>query len=196
MINILCPDMKHLSLLLVAILCALVMMTGCTSQTSTNPVTTVPTAVQTVVETVNPTEIPTSVPTLVTDPELLGTWYLKLMSEQNGTAQVQMINPQITVIFDEQNISGFSGCNNYNGQYKLTGETLPNGKGIAIGPLAMTMMYCADSATTETTYMQILQSATSYTVNVNKELSITDNSNNALVYQRTPYGQDAVPKGS
>lgn len=187
--------MKLLCACVIITLCFLILMTGCTSQTGSNPAIAKPTANPTVIQTMNQTEVPTPLPTHITDPLLYGTWYLKLMSEQNGTAQVQMMNPQITVLFDEQNISGYSGCNNYYGQYTLTSVVLSNGKGISIQPLTSTMMFCADSANTETTYMQILQGASSYLVNTNQELSIMDESGNVLVYQRTPYSETAVPKG-
>jgi len=150
------------------------------------------------VPTVVPTEITqVQTPAPVTDASLSGTWYLKLMSEQDGTAQVQMINPEITIIFeDEANISGYSGCNNYMGQYTLTGKTDANGKGIIIGPLASTKKYCDEGSATEQTYLQILGASSSYLVNENQELSITDNKNNAMVYQKTPYSATSVPVGS
>ena len=165
-------------------------MAGCTSQPApAQVVTPVPTVVST---TLNPTPVP--VP--IADPTLIGTWYLKMIGEQGGTAPVQIMNPQITAVFTNQSgIYGFSGCNNYNGQYTLTGQVLPNGKGITISPMVSTLMYCADTANTETTYLQILQAAKSYTVNVNQELTITDNLGSVLVYQRTPYSSASVPQG-
>lgn len=180
----------------------LVLVTGCTTQNTSSSAapesTPAPTVVETEVQTAMPTAItPDQTPAPVSDSSLSGTWYLKLMSEQNGTAQVQMINPETTLIFEsDANISGFSGCNNYMGQYTLTGKSDANGNGIAIGPLTSTLMYCTEGSETETTYLQILQGATSYQVNADQELSITDNLNNALVYQRTPYSATAVPIGS
>lgn len=175
----------------------LLLVTGCTSQTvskTTTPATATPTSVITP----NQTEIvPAPVKAVVSDASLLGTWYLKLMSDQNGTALVQTINPETTVIFEDNvNLSGYSGCNNYMGRYTLTGKPDTDGKGITIGPLASTRKYCEDGASTETTYLQILGGATSYLVNENKELSITDNAQNTLVYQRTPYSTTSVPMGS
>ena len=182
--------MKILTACVIVCTFLVIVMAGCTSQPAPAPVVTpVPTAVPT---TLNPTPVPTP----ITDPTLLGTWYLKMIGEQGGTAPVQIMSPQITVVFTNQSgIYGFSGCNNYNGQYTLTGQVLPNGKGITIGPLASTLMYCADTANTETTYLQILQAAKSYTVNVNQELTITDNLGSVLVYQRTPYNSASVPQG-
>lgn len=182
--------MKILTACVIVCTFLVIMMAGCTSQPAPAPVVTpVPTAVPT---TLNPTPAP--VP--IADPTLVGTWYLKMIGEQGGTAPVQIMSPQITAVFTSQSgIYGFSGCNNYNGQYTLTGQVLPNGKGITIGPLASTLMYCADTANTETTYLQILQAAKSYVVNVNQELTITDNLGSVLVYQRTPYNSASVPQG-
>jgi len=166
----------------------LILVSGCTSPPATKPATMTPTAIP---ATINQTPVPTA----LTDPALLGTWYLKAIGEQGGTAPVQVMNSQIAAIFNGQNISGFSGCNNYGGPYTLTGQVLPDGKGITIGPLTSTLMYCADTAKTETTYLQILQAAKSYTVNVNQELTITSSIGSSLIYQRTPYSSTAVPQG-
>ncbi|MFH0966562.1 MAG: META domain-containing protein [Methanobacteriota archaeon] len=176
----------------------LVLVAGCTSQTAIKPASPIPTSISTTVPITVSTEItPVQTPAPIVDASLSGTWYLKLMSEQNGTAQVQMINPETTVIFErEANISGYSGCNNYMGQYTLTGKTGTNGKGISIAPLVSTKKYCADSSATETTYLQIVQAATSYLVNENQELSIMDNLGNSLVYQRNPYTATSVPIGT
>jgi len=174
------------------------MVSGCTSQEQSQPSKTQPT----IATTTQPSPIETVIapsPTITTEvnPALEGIWYLKLMSDQNGTALVQMINPQMSVVFDgNSNISGYSGCNNYQGTYTLTGKTDKNGYGITIAPLVATKQICADSETTERTYLQILQSTSSYLVNVNQELSMMDNSGNTLVYQRTPYNEDAVPANS
>ncbi|MDD1723794.1 MAG: META domain-containing protein [Methanospirillum sp.] len=174
----------------------LVLMAGCTGTGQTETKTATPVQTESPATEI-PTEAPAGVQTPVADPLLAGTWYLKLISEQNGTAQVQALNPEITVIFDERsNISGYSGCNQYSGQYTLSGSVLPDGKAIEIGPLVVTKKACIDSATTEATYLEILQAAASYLVNTNQELTITDDSGNALVYQRTPYSGTAVPRGS
>ena len=191
--------MKLLSACIIVSVFLLVLMTGCTNQTQTEQkaVTTVPTPESAAENTIAPaTTIQTQEQTPVTDPRMLGLWYLKLMSEQNGAALVQMINPQITANFDtNSSISGNSGCNNYHAVYTLTGKPAPNGKEIKISPIASTKKTCTDD-NTENTYLEILQGAISYQVNVNQELSIMDNKRNSLVYQRTPYSETAVPWGS
>jgi heat shock protein HslJ len=174
-----------------------IVLSGCTSQPASQPVATA-TAPPVPVQSQAPaTQVPlTQAQAATTDPALSGMWYLKMMGLQGGTAPIQVMNTQITAIFDNQgSLSGFAGCNNYNAQYTLTGESLPNGKGITVGPIASTQKYCADTGSTETQFLQILQKAKSYTVNAG-ELTITDSIGSVLVFQRTPYGQAAVPAGS
>jgi heat shock protein HslJ len=156
---------------------------GCTTISPVPPATTVVTPVVTA----NPTLIPISVPVPVTDPMLQGNWFLKQIGEQGGAAPVLMTNVQINIIFDNAgNFQGSTGCNNYNGQYTLSGTQLFSGMGITIGPITTTSKYCADNANTEATYFQILQKTTSYVVNSNGELTLTDNLNSNLVYTKNP----------
>lgn len=176
----------------------LVLMAGCTgtNQAETKeaaPVQPPETTTEIAPEIPAETTVPVGVQAQISDPLLDGTWYLKLMSEQNGTALVQTLNPEITVIFEKtSNISGYSGCNQYSGEYTLNGRVGSGGKGIVIGHLAGTKKACIDHATTEATYLEILQAATWYLVNTNGELTLTDDAGNALVYQRTPYDETAV----
>ena len=80
-------------------------------------------------------------------------------------------NVQITLKFNNDGtLSGFSGCNNYNGGYKLTGNTTEFGKTITIGPLASTAMYCADTANLESSYLSILQQTKTYSITNDKML--------------------------
>ncbi len=156
---------------------------GCTTKPSAPPSTTVATTVATA----NPIVVPASAPAPITDPLLQGDWFLKQIGEQGGAAPVLMTNVQINIIFDNAgNFQGSTGCNNYNGQYTLSGTQMFNGMGMAMGPIASTSKYCADNANTETTYFQILQKTTSYVINSNGELTLTDNLNSNLVYTKNP----------
>ena len=133
--------------------------------------------------------------TPLTDPALLGTWYLKAMTGPGGSSPVQTISPQMDATFSGQgDISGFAGCNHYSGQYILTGEALPNGWGISVGPVLSTLMYCAGTSDIEARFLSSLQNATSYSV-TGDTLTITDHHGGALVFQRTAYGPTAVPRG-
>lgn len=144
-----------------------------------------------------PTTIITPVPTTgaLADPALLGTWYLAAMTKPEGASPIQTMSVQMDVVFTQDGgLSGFSGCNHFSGQYVLTGEMLPNGKGILVGPLVSTLMYCKDTGDMESQYLEILQDASSYEI-TGSQLVITSELGSTLVYHRTPYGPTAVPRG-
>jgi heat shock protein HslJ len=56
------------------------------------------------------------------------------------------------------------------------------GDGITVSPLAATKKYCEINGQQETTYLAVLQGTTAYSVNI-KKLTLTDKSNNVLVYK-------------
>jgi len=153
------------------------LMAGCT--TTTPPVT--PTATPTPTMTVTP--VPTTSSAPIIDPALLGTWTLQQMYVQGSGAPITAFNVPITATFDNQgNVYGNGGCNDYNGGYTLNGETNEFGNDIQIGPLISTLMYCESTSSTESTYLQILNGATSYAVPNPQTLSIRDTFGSTLVY--------------
>jgi len=162
------------------------LIAGCTQvQTLPAPspaVTAVPTYVENqqgvaiirTVATTVPAPLPTTpitiatTPPPMTDPALIGTWnYKEAMLSTGGSGKVPVISNTkgITLTFNNDGtLSGFSGCNNFNGGYTLSGKTTDFGKGISIGPLASTMMYCADTADFETSYLNNLQQTQTYSI--------------------------------
>jgi len=172
-------------ILAACVMCAII-MAGCTD-ISSKPITVVPTT-QPVI-----TPVPTESP--LVDQGLLGTWYLMGMTGPGGFSSIQTISVQMDAEFSEKGgLSGFAGCNHFSADYTLTGEVLPDGKGIMVGPVLSTLMYCAETSDMESTYFEILQDASSYEVSAN-QLTITSRLGSTLVYHRTPYGPTAVPKG-
>ena len=148
--------MKILLLLICAVLSLSILAAGCTTPAPVTPTTTVPTTVVTV---------PTT-PAPLTDPALIGKWNLKGGIIGGSTPVIP--NTQLTLTFNNDGtLTGFAGCNNYNGKYVLSGQTTEFGKGISIGPLASTKMYCADAMNLETTYLTILQNTNTYSINNN-----------------------------
>ena len=169
--------MKVITACSIACVILVVMIAGCTSIPSVQPATPAPTS-----SVIVSTPVPT--PVTITDSTLLGTWNLKSMVLQGGSAFTFPTNAQITATFDNMgNVVGFAGCNNYNALYTLSGQQLYTGMGITIGPIVSTQKFCEATSDTETTYLQILQKAKTYTVN-GDGLTITDNLNSMLVYQR------------
>jgi len=131
--------------------------------------------------------------------ELAGTTW-DVLSYNNGKQAVTSVlaDTTITIEFGEDGtISGNSSCNSYSGSYKVTG------KQIEIGPLASTMMYCAEPTglmDQETQYLAALQTATAYGVEgTTLELRTSDE---ALAVQAlassafTPTPEAAVPGDS
>ncbi len=144
-----------------------------------------------------PTTLITPAPTAgpLADQALLGTWYLAAMTRPEGASPIQTMSVQMDVVFTEDGgLSGFSGCNHFSGQYILTGKMLPDGKGIQVGPLVSTLMYCKETGDLESQYHEILQDASSYEI-TGSQLVITSELGSTLVYHRTPYGPTAVPRG-
>ena len=118
------------------------------------------------------TPVTVATPLPVTDPALIGTWnYNGAMLATGGSGKVPVISNTkgITLTFNNDGtLSGFGGCNNFNGAYTLSGITTDFGKGISIGPLATTMKYCADTADFETAYLNNVQKTQTYTIAGNK----------------------------
>ena len=68
--------------------------------------------------------------------------------------------PDLTITFNSDGtLTGFGGCNNFFGVYTLTGQTSEFGKGITMGPVGSTKMFCADTSSLETTYLANVQNA-------------------------------------
>ncbi|MCX6691759.1 MAG: META domain-containing protein [Methanoregula sp.] len=114
---------------------------------------------------------------------------LTMMTIQDGSALLKPTTDILLTFNPDGSLTGYGGCNNYFGSYTLTGTTTMFGNGITVGPLASTKKYCEIYGQQETTYLTILQDTKAYSVNINK-LTLTDKSNNALVYE-VP---SAVPK--
>jgi heat shock protein HslJ len=151
-----------------------VLIAGCTSQAPAAPVPTVVTIATTMVPATAPVVLP---------PDLAGDWTLTTMGIQGGTA-IQLPTAEITLSFGGAGtLAGNGGCNNYFGNYTLTGQTTTKGAGISIGPLGSTKMYCQTTSDQETRYLGILQNSGAYVVD-GTQLTLTDKDQNVLIYQR------------
>jgi heat shock protein HslJ len=84
--------------------------------------------------------------------------------------------------FDQGTLAGNGGCNNYNGAYSQTGTETPFGNEIMTGPIVSNMMYCMSTSDTESTCLQIFQSANSYVVDGGQTLSMRDENGNVMVF--------------
>jgi heat shock protein HslJ len=168
--------MRKLLVTVAFLVIATVLIAGCTTpQPAPQPVTTVP---ATAIITTPSTPATPAVPA-----ELAGKWVVTKMGIQDGTAVIKPDSGEITLtFFADGTVAGNGGCNNYNGPFVLSSETTPKGKGISIGPLVSTKMFCQEYSSQETTYLNILQKAMAYNVNGN-QLSITATTGDVLIYQ-------------
>jgi len=177
--------MKYCYLVLVLALTFILLIAGCTTN-PVQPAVTTPAAPVTPAPTYVITPLPTTMPATAAS-QLAGTWYLQAILFQGATAPLDA-NAQITAVFNDQGqVSGYGGCNNYGGPYMITGQSMPSGTGISIGPLTSTQMYCPIGSSTEQSYLAILGSAVSYTVFPNQQMTITDKLGNSLSFSRIPY---------
>lgn len=165
--------MKTIAAILSLFVLALVLFAGCTSQQPA-PQTTVTTPTMTPLPPVT-----TTTPTVPAD--LAQSWRLSLMAINNGGAIIKPVGSVTVTFWPTGALSGYSGCNNYNAPFTLSGEMTPKGNAITVGPIATTTMYCEAVADQETTYYAILQKAAAYTINGEK-LTITASDGTSLSY--------------
>jgi len=95
----------------------------------------------------------------------------------------------INATFDEEKITGYSGCNSYGGAYTVKGDALQ------LGEIAMTQMACLEDGVMdqERAYMEALSNVTKFRLD-NDRLELLDASGAALlVYARMePFTGDPV----
>ena len=166
--------MNKTPVLLLIFVIAAIMTAGCTTQTP---------APQPAPATLPPAVVVTTIPSPPAVPaQLAGTWVVTRMGVQDGTAVMSPTTEITLTVFTDGTLAGYSGCNNYNGPFTLTGQITPKGNGIAIGPVASTKKFCQAYADQETMYLAILQKAVAYNVD-GSHLSITASTGDVLVYQ-------------
>lgn len=165
--------MKTIAALPALLMLALVLGAGCTSQQAA-PQATVTTATMTPMP-------PETVTTQAVPADLAQSWTLSLMAIKNGSAIIKPVGSVSITFWPTGALSGYSGCNNYNAPFALTGETTPKGKGLAVGPIVSSTMYCQAVADQERTYYAILQNAAAYTINGDR-LTITAADGTSLSY--------------
>jgi heat shock protein HslJ len=99
----------------------------------------------------------------MTDPSSLnGTWELSELNMSSPALEQLYPDAKPTIVFDVSNhkISGSTGCNQYNGPYKVNGAVLDLST-----PLGMTRKFCPGDG--ETTFVQTLQKVNGWTVREN-----------------------------
>ena len=123
-----------------------------------NPPADASTISYTLVEEVSKTAAEVETKTLETTDLEGTTWSLLSYLTPDGNTHELLPDTRITAEFNDGQIAGTAGCNNYFGTYELDGNSL------TIGPSGSTMMFCAPEEVMlqETAYLAILSSVTSY----------------------------------
>jgi heat shock protein HslJ len=104
----------------------------------------------------------------------------ELAAYSNGQNAMVSILPDafVTANFEDGQVSGSAGCNSYFGAYETSGDL------IQIGPLASTMMACADPVNEqEHLYLAALDSAATFQIIANRLEVISEEGALAAMYQ-------------
>ncbi|MEJ2140046.1 MAG: YbaY family lipoprotein [Gammaproteobacteria bacterium] len=85
-------------------------------------------------------------------------WLLTAIVGETISVPANADTPYLRLTAEGNIVQGFSGCNRYSGTWQLNGDT------ISFGPLAMTMMACADDDAIESRFMPALEKASNYVI--------------------------------
>ncbi|MEH6633896.1 MAG: YbaY family lipoprotein [Halioglobus sp.] len=90
-------------------------------------------------------------------------WLLQNLNGEPANLGASDRPVDIQFLADDMRVAGFSGCNRYSGAYSRDG-TSAHGSPIMFGPMAGTMMACAEGAELEQTYLQLLAKVTAFRI--------------------------------
>jgi len=127
-----------------------------------------------------PTPLPTLTPTSTpTSSSLEGRiWTLtNFIAESDGDVRLPITGTTITARFEDGQISGTAGCNQYSGSYTAEDK-------IVLNEMSWTEMLCMDPEGVmppETHYLEILRDVTTYTIEEN-QLTLSTEDGRALMY--------------
>lgn len=98
----------------------------------------------------------------VPEPELVGSnWQLVTLLEEPAVLGAGGRSADLQLLGEEQRAGGFSGCNRYTGTYNREGDAT-HGTPLSFGPLAGTMMACAEGDDLERAYLKMLAGVSAY----------------------------------
>jgi len=103
-------------------------------------------------------------------------WILQSFIDNNKSIKL-LPNSEITIQFDQDEVTGSGGCNRYFGSYKITDTN-----NISIGPLASTEMACPDIMEQEMKYLTAIQKINTIQVTENKLILSSDDGQTVLEF--------------
>ncbi len=139
------------------LLVMVILLAACTTTTPT------PAPTQPVVPTLAPTTVVINLDQLYANP-----WILVAYGDPTNPTVVQGGSDLTLNFTSDGQVNGFGGCNNFSGPAQVATDGT-----ITIGPLATTMMACAEGMDQETAYLSALQSARSFNFSSEGRLQIT-----------------------
>lgn len=117
-------------------------------------------------------------------PDLVTTWRLISYTTAAGQTWTPGTLTTITLrFFNDGTISGNSGCNDYRGTFRITGEN-----SLAMGITGMTKMICGIGGVMEleTEYTTLLPEMTHYSISGGKLLLSDTTGNNRMLFEESP----------
>jgi len=95
-------------------------------------------------------------------PDLFDTnWRLETLAGESAKPGAGGRQADLQLVAKEQRAGGFSGCNRFSGAYESEGDAT-HGTPLSFGPLAGTMMACAQGSELEQQYLQMLATVSAY----------------------------------
>lgn len=145
-----------------------------------NPPADAPNLRYTLIEEISRTPVEIEEPTSPTASLEGSTWSLASYVTPSGEEKAIIPETRITAEFNEGQVSGTAGCNNYFGSFTLDGDA------ITFGPTGSTMMFCTpdELMLQETAYLAILGTVKSYEINDGQLILKNGNGNAVLIFNQ------------
>lgn len=115
----------------------------------------------------------------VSEADLKGSWVLRSLNQEAVSDAFKGNKPNIEFDFEKKTISGYSGCNRFNGAFTLEGNVFKSGN------LATTQMLCLE-ANKEGEFIGALGTSTGLVLNIeNQLLSFKDGDTIILEFEKS-----------
>jgi heat shock protein HslJ len=109
-------------------------------------------------------------------------WQLQTIGSKDGTASSVVSGTSVTLVFDDEGVSGSAGCNRYFGSYTVHGNT------ISVGAIGSTKMHCGEAGVMdqEQRYIATLAEIVSFGIDSDRLTLFDEQGNVRLVFAFAP----------